>query len=188
MGILTIQASARSSGNTATLLSSVEEALRAEGHSIARVDLAQLRIGGCRGCFTCAESADEPGCILEDDAHRVFVEMMRADAILFATPLYMWSYAGPLKTLFDRTLCLARGYSTDEHRSFVEGVPAALLVSCGGGVDGNADAIQVLFPRVADYMKLDDRGVWVFPDCTEPERLPDGHPAMARRLAEALVA
>ena len=83
-----------------------------------------------------------------DDAQDVFHRMIVADGILFATPLYMWSYASHLKALLDRSLCLSRGYESPEHRSFVEGKRTALLVTCGGPIDGNADAIQTTFPAL----------------------------------------
>jgi multimeric flavodoxin WrbA len=187
MDVLTLLASPRGDGNTQAILSRVESALREEGRKIDRIDLTKLRIGGCRSCVACAESADEPGCVQMDDAQGVFAKMLAADAILFATPLYMWSYAGQLKPLLDRTLCLARKYGTAEHRSFVEGKPTALLVACGGGIENNADAIQIAFPRLADYLKLDDRGVWIFPNCTDAKRLPNTHGNQARELAGALM-
>ncbi len=187
MNVLTLLASPRSDGNTQAILGWVEGALREEGHKISRIDLTKFQIGGCKSCYACAESADEPGCVLMDDAQGVFEKMLAVDAILFATPLYMWSYAGQLKLLLDRTLCLARKYGTSEHRSFVEGKRTALLVACGGGVDGNADAIQIVFPRLAEYLKLDDRGVWIFPNCTDPKRMPNTHGNQARELAGALM-
>ena len=187
MQLLTLLASPRPEGNTAKILGWVETALADAGHTTDRIDLSKLEIGGCRSCFACEQSKDAPGCVLQDDAQGVFERMIAADAILFATPLYMWSYAAQLKTLLDRTLCLARGYTTAEHRSFVQGKPAALLVSCGGGIDGSADAIQQIYPRVADYMRLDDRGPWVFANCTTPEDLPAELKTKAQDLAAALV-
>jgi len=186
MNVLTLLASPRSDGNTAAILGWVEAALRREKHTVERIDLAKLQIGGCTSCFACASSDKEPGCVVMDDAQSVLERMVAANAILFATPLYMWSYAGQLKPLLDRTVCLARDYMGANHRSFVDGKPSALLVACGGPIDDNADAIQVVFPRLAGYLKLDDRGVWVFPNCSEPSRLPNTHGDRARELAKAL--
>jgi len=188
MDVLTLLASPRSDGNTDAILGWVESALQSAGHVIERVDLTKLQIAGCKSCYACNESDDAPGCVVMDDAQDVFTKMISADAILFATPLYMWSYAGQLKPLLDRTFCMVRDYLTPTHRSFVEGKRTALLVACGGGIEGNADAVQMVFPRLAGYLKLDDRGVWIFPNCTEPKRLPNTHGNKARELAEALVA
>jgi multimeric flavodoxin WrbA len=188
MNVLTLLSSPRSDGNTATVLGWVEDTLRRDKHTIERIGLADLHIAGCKACFACTESADEPGCALTDDGRQVLERMVAVDAILFATPLFMWSYAGQLKPLLDRTLCLARDYMGQNHRSFVAEKPAALLVTCGGPIERNADAVQLTFPRLAEYLKLDDRGVWVFPNCTEPSQLPNAHGQRARELARALAA
>ena len=186
MKIVTLLASPRIDGNTARILGWVEEALHKRGNRTERIHLGGLDIKPCRSCFACAESPDKPGCVLMDNAQEVFGRMMEADGILFASPLYMWSYASSLKALFDRSLCLSRNYATPQHRSFVEGKPAALLVTCGGPIEGNADAIQMIFPRFADYVKLDGRGVFVFPHCTEPANLPNTHGQKVHDLADAL--
>jgi len=186
MQIVTLLASPHADGNTATVAGWVEQSLRKHGHDTTQILLAEKQIAPCRGCHACAEHADEPGCIIQDDASSVFDQMIAADAILFATPLYMWGYAGSLKMLVDRSLCLARGYTTADHRSFVEGKPAALLVTCAGPIEGNADAIQEVFPRVADYLKLVNKGVFVFPHCTTPDKLPNTHGNLVHDLSYCL--
>ena len=186
MHIVSLLASPHHDGNTATVLGWVEDSLRNHGHRTTRIHLADKTIAPCRGCYACAESPDEPGCIIQDDAAPVFEQMVAADAILFATPLYMWSVAASLKLLIDRSLCLARGYATPDHRSFVEGKPGCLLVTCASGIENNADAVQLSFPRFTDYLKLVNKGVFVFPHCTTPDRLPNTHGKKAHEISYCL--
>lgn len=186
MNIITILGGPRTDGNTDRLLDWTERALKDWRHDVVRLNLAELTIHGCKSCFACTESEDEPGCVLSDDAPGVFAKMMEADAILFATPLYMWSYAAQLKALLDRSICLVKGYGDVDYRSFVQGKPAALLVSCGGPDEGNADLIRGLFPRYAEYTRLDNRGVFVFPHCTDVNMLPNTHGNESRELARSL--
>lgn len=186
MNIVTILGGPRTDGNTDRLLDWTERALKDWRHDVMRINLADLTIHGCKSCFACTESADEPGCVLSDDGPAVFAQMVAADAIVYATPLYMWGYAAQLKALLDRSICLVRGVGTAEYRSFVEGKPAALLVSCAGPDDGNADLIRKSFSRFADYTHLDDRGVFVFPHCTDVNMLPNSHGNQSRELARAL--
>ena len=61
MQVLTLLASPRPEGNTATILGWVETALKEAGHTTDRVDLSKLEIGGCKSCFACAQSPDVPG-------------------------------------------------------------------------------------------------------------------------------
>ena len=186
MNIVTILGGPRTDGNTDRLLDWTERALKDWRHEITRINLAELTVKGCRSCFACTESADEPGCVVQDDAPGIFAKMIEADAILYATPLYMWGYAAQLKALLDRSICLVRGYGGPDYRSFVEGKPSALLVSCAGPDDGNADLIRSSFPRFTDYTRLDNRGVFVFPHCTDVNMLPNTHGNESRELARAL--
>ena len=186
MHVLVLLGSPRPEGNTARILNWVERDLAEFGHTSERIDLASLSIKGCASCFACAESQDEPGCALADDAGPLFEKMMAADAIVYATPLYMWGVSAQTKALIDRSLCLVRGYQSPEHQSFLEGKPTALVLTCGGPEKGNAEAVTTMFPRFADFLKLDDRGVYVFPHCAEPRHLPNTHGTKAREIAERL--
>lgn len=186
MNIVTILGGPRTDGNTDRLLDWTERALKDWRHDVTRINLGELTVRGCTSCFACAESEDTPGCVLSDDGPTVFSKMVAADAILFATPLYMWSYASQLKALLDRSICLVKGHGGPEHRSFVQGKPTALLVSCGGPDEGNADLIRSLFPRYADYARLDNRGIFVFPHCTDVNMLPNTHGNESRELARCL--
>ena len=187
MNIVTVLGGPRTDGNTDRLLDWTERALKELHHEVTRINLAELTVNGCRSCFACRESADEPGCVVPDDVPGVFAKMIEADAIVYATPLYMWGFAAQLKALMDRSICLVRGYGGSEHRSFVEGKPAALLVACAGPEERNADLIQANFTRFANYTKLDDRGKFFFPLCTDVNMLPNTHGSLARELARALI-
>ena len=182
MRLITIFGGYRKQGNTSTVLGWMEEAAREAGHGAERIDLYDLRIEGCRGCYACTASRDEPGCVIDDDAHRVYAAMIEADAIVFGTPLYMWSYAGPLKTFLDRCYCLAVGFHKPDHFSLIEGKPSALVVAAGGSIRDNAEPIQTIFPRWAEYVKLDAKEPWILPKCTVPDKLGEEVKANARRL------
>ena len=86
MNIVTILGSPRTDGNTDRLLDWTERALKDWRHNVTRMNLADLTVHGCKSCFACTESVDEPGCVVLDDAPVVFEKMIEADAILFATP------------------------------------------------------------------------------------------------------
>jgi multimeric flavodoxin WrbA len=114
VNVVTVFASPRPKGNTNRILDWVERALEDGKHAVERIHLNPLEIKDCAACLACAESPDEPGCALHDDVPGVFERILAADAVVFASPLYMWGITGPLKMLFDRSLCLVRGR---EHRN-----------------------------------------------------------------------
>jgi len=187
MNVVTILASPRTEGNTERILGWVEGALKDGKHAVERIHLNPLDVKDCAACLACAESADEPGCAIHDDVPGVFDRIIAADAVVFASPLYMWGVTGPLKMLYDRSLSLVRGWGTPEHRSFIDGKRAAQLITCAGGDGDNTEPVTTSFSRLAYFLKADHRGTFVFPNCTEPAQMPNAHGNKARELARQLV-
>ena len=185
MNLLTIHGGPRSKGNTATILGWVEEDLRSAGHTVDHVEVSKLKIEGCRGCWACGKVLARPGCVLRDDALVVFEKMMAADAILIGSPLYMWGFPGQIKPLLDRFVCLVKD-TGPTYVSLVAGKRCALLVTCMGAETGNADVIQTIYGRIADYARLESAGVWIVPHCSEPDALGEQAREMARELARDL--
>ncbi|MBD3347790.1 MAG: NADPH-dependent FMN reductase [Candidatus Eisenbacteria bacterium] len=185
MKIVMLMGSPRPTGNTATVLEMVEESLAA-GHEIKRYDVAQLNIIGCRGCYACADSPNEPGCVQRDDATGILDEILGADAIVYATPLYMWGVASDLRALMERHFCLVKTYGSPAKKSLVQGKRIAMLVTAAGPAENNADAIQTVFDRFASYCECEVAGKFVLPGCSVTEGPGEDARTLAGRLAEAL--
>jgi len=182
MKIATILGSPRRNGNTAKVLSRFE-ALVTPGHEVDRVNVASHKVNGCLGCGKCRENRDEPGCVQKDDALPIFKRMMQADAIVYAAPLYCWDFPAQMKALIDRHFCLVKGYDTPDYKSFLEGKRVALLVTCDGPIEDNADVIQIVFDRVSDYGKCRTVGKYIVPSCTAPGAVDSKGAEVARRMA-----
>ncbi len=97
MNSLTLLGSARKKGNTATALGWVEDALTSMGHKVVRVYLHGKELNGCMGCGQCKQVTDTPGCVQKDDIPDILEQMVAADLILFASPLYFWGRAPRLR-------------------------------------------------------------------------------------------
>jgi len=182
MKIATILGSPRRNGNTADVLSRFE-ALVGRGHEVDRINVTSYKVNGCLGCGKCREILDEPGCAQKDDAVSIFKRMMRADAVVYAAPLYCWDFPAQMKALIDRHFCLVKGYGTPDYRSFLDGKPVALLVTCDGSLEENADVIQVVFDRVSDYAKCRTIGKYVVHSCATPGTLESAGAEIAGRMA-----
>jgi len=187
MNIVTIFGGPRLQGNTATVLGWVENALRHGGHSVERFNTNELEIKGCQSCFACAESTDEPGCVAQDGAQAIFQAMVGADAVVYASPLYMWSLSGQLKPFLDRTFCLVKDYGGPDYKSFVDGKQATLLMTCMGPIEGNAEWARDQFVQYAKYERYDLIEPWIIPGCSTPDKLTDEVKRQAAELAAKLV-
>jgi multimeric flavodoxin WrbA len=185
MKIITIFGSPRKKGNTAKVLSMFEGNVE-RMHEVERINIAQYKVGGCLGCLKCQERKGEPGCAQNDDALTIFDKMIQADAIVYASPLYCWSFTSQIKPLIDRHFCLVTGYGTPDHNSLIGGKPAALLVTCAGPIEGNCDAIQGIFSGFSDYTKLMAKGNFILPFCTTPDAIGDKGAELAENLARAI--
>ena len=185
MKIITVLGSPRKKGNTAHVLSMFENQIE-KNHEVERINITQHEVGGCIGCFKCKENASEPGCVQKDDALSIFDKMIRADAIVYASPLYCWSFTSQIKPLIDRHFCLVSGDGTKDHDSLINGKPAALLVTCAGPIEGNCDAIRSIFTGLSDYLKLKSKGHYILPFCTTPDAIGDEGAAVAAELAKAI--
>jgi multimeric flavodoxin WrbA len=132
MNILAISCSPRRNGNTVTIL---EEALRGAQDAKAEVELYSVSgkmIQPCDGCRSCASTAM---CHITDDMQELYDKMVRADGIIFGTPIYFWGMTGQAKTIMDRTIAL-----NQPGRNLTNKV-AGVVVVCGslGLVDALKD-------------------------------------------------
>lgn len=187
MKIMTILGSPRRRGNTAAALDIFEAAMREAKHKVERVVLGDVTVKPCVSCWTCMKSQDAPGCAIKDDAPKLFERMMAADAIVYATPLYCWSFTAQMKALIDRHVCMVKGFESAKHRSFLAGKKTALLVTCEGPIENNADLIPTMFQRMAkDYMLMKSAGTFVITGCgMEPGSLPAGAEKIVKKMIKA---
>lgn len=183
MKVLSIFGGPRKNGNTATVLSWVEEELSKVGREVERVNTVDHSVGGCIGCMSCQEFPDEPGCVQEDDALSIFEKMINSDVILYSCPLYCWSFPAQLKALIDRHFCLVTGYDAGQPKSLIQDRRTALLVTCAGPVENNADLITEGFQRFSKYLLAQAMGELIVPLCTTPEALGEDIRSQASKFA-----
>jgi len=182
--VLTIMGSPRMSGNTSTVLGWLEDELKKRGHEVERVNVAGKKIGGCLSCYKCQGPDMQFQCIQGDDATKILEKLKTVDAIVVGTPLYCWSFTGQLKPFLDRMLSQSKNYMTPEHTSSIEGKPIALVVTCAGPIEDNADLLPQIFGRMARFLKADLIDALVVPGCTDKPS--EGAEANARKLASAI--
>lgn len=97
--VLVVSASLRSKSNSHALALAFAEGAREAGNKVQVVGLRGKDIGFCRGCLACQRGM---ACPIDDDACAIVEQVIVADAIAFATPVYFYEMAGQLKTLLDR--------------------------------------------------------------------------------------
>ncbi len=185
MNVLTILGSPRLEGNTAKVLVDFET-LIGSLYDVTRIDLARLNLIGCQACQACQATGQPGDCVQPDDGPQVLGQIVAADAVVYASPLYAWGFSAQMKALIDRHYCFVSGYGTDWFTSRLEGKPIALLVTCGGPIAGNADLVREMFARLAAYGQSRIFGTYILPHCTEPAALGERATELARRMESDL--
>ena len=101
--ILLLSSSPRRHGNSDRLCDEFLRGAREAGHDAEKISLRDCRIGYCTGCGVCYDTRT---CPQRDDAAQIVGNMIAADVIVLATPVYFYTMSAQMKTLIDR--CCAR--------------------------------------------------------------------------------
>jgi multimeric flavodoxin WrbA len=175
--ILLLSGSPRKNGNTGRLASAFAEGAAAVGKTVKSFRVADLKIGGCRGCEHCF--THKGVCVQSDDMPPILGGLRKADALVLASPVYYFGVTAQLKLVIDRFFALIQ-----------EGMAvkrAALLMTCGDRADAAAASSISMFRQISDYQKWEEAGIIVVPGLHHPGEI-EGRPELeqAKRLGESI--
>lgn len=187
MNILVVQGGARKKGNTALVLSLVEQELQKGGHGVTRIYLHGKNMHGCMGCKACKKKPDEIGCVQNDDVLPILQEMLVSDVVIFSSPLYFWGVNAQLKTVIDRMYSLYTGAYTQKHNSLLARKKLALAMTGGAEWLDNAECAFTAFRRMMPYFKTVYGGGLYIGKCTTPEKMAPSVPQQVAQFVQTLV-
>ena len=97
-----------------TYLSTLKGMLESKGHDVTQLDLRDLELRYCTGCFGCW--VKDPGeCLFEDESIAVRRAVIHSDYTLWAAPLRMGFPSALLKKAMDKFLPLIHPYFEVDH-------------------------------------------------------------------------
>jgi putative sterol carrier protein/putative NADPH-quinone reductase len=100
---------------TFRMLEALLAGMRDAGAETELVQLAELDLRQCTGCYTCWVRT--PGvCIHDDGMDRASQALADADLVVFGTPLYHYSMTGLMKVFLDRLLPRAEPWLVEDPR------------------------------------------------------------------------
>jgi len=126
--ILGIAGSPVKEGNTEALLKETLRALASDPGIETRVlNLSGLEIAGCRHCNWCIKNqTPDKFCSIADGMEEIYPALLKADAIILATPVHIGRMSGLMANLIDRMRVFVYG---NLHRGkLTDKVGAALVV------------------------------------------------------------
>lgn len=163
MKIVILQGSPNIDGSTAILVEEFSRGAREAGHEVVRIDVARERVEPCIGCVRCGY---EGPCMQRDGMDAIRGEILSADMLVFATPLYYYGMTAQLKTVFDR-FCSANASITRKR------LKSALLAVAWNADDWTFDALAAHYRTLVRYLNMEDCGMVLGAGC--------GTSAMTRR-------
>jgi multimeric flavodoxin WrbA len=138
MATLVVWASPNENGLTASAKNSILAGINDAGGEADVVHLNKCNLKHCLGCGNGWGNCKSEGqCIIPDDFASIYDKIMKADRIVWITPVYWHDLAENLKCLLDR---LRRCETAHNH--FIRG-KRNLLIACAGGT--GRGAIQCLY-------------------------------------------
>jgi multimeric flavodoxin WrbA len=184
MNILILMGSPRLQGNTAELCKPFMEEMNANGAQVRYVTLADREIKPCKGCYACQEISGDYGCCQTD--HMPVADILWADLIVLATPIYAWYCAAPMKNVLDRHYGFNKYYGSVEG-SLWAGKKVALLATHGYNGAYATDPFEMGIRRLCKHSGLTYLGLYSVRDTDNlasfqtPEAV-EGARAFARSL------
>ncbi len=147
MNVLILQGSPRANGNTAWMAEEYRKAAQAAGHSVTVVDVSHKKIAGCMACEYChGKGAGE--CIQKDDMQELYPLLAKADALVFAAPIYYFALSAQIQAPIQRIYCMNKPGNLKK---------TALLVSSYS--PGVYDGALGEYHGIISYWGVEDTGV-----------------------------
>lgn len=109
-------------GNTSQMIAMLRRNLTEAGFEVDEVFLSRHKIQYCTGCGMCL---DKGACWIKDDYKALAARVLAADAVILASPVYVFNVTAQMKTFLDRSL----GFGHRPRESWKPGL--AVSVSAG---------------------------------------------------------
>ncbi len=156
MRVCILFGSLRGSSNTALLLEPFMEELREFGADVEHITLRDKHIEPCTACWTCQDIFEGPGCPKEDDMEEIYEAVLRADFIIFATPIYSWYCTPPMKAVMERLVyTMNKYYGETEGPCLWEGKRCGLVTACGYEIEEGAGVFEEGLRRYSKHSNLE---------------------------------
>lgn len=160
MKVLALSSSPRKDGNSRLLAQAVLDGAAAAGHEVEMVDLADVVTAPLRDCRVCRR--DDGACSIADGYERLILDqVVPADAVVYATPLYWYGISGQLKIFIDRIFCYMKSDYPDWKavRDGLIGTRMVVAVSSEESYPGAVGGVTAQMQEYARYTHNDLVGV-----------------------------
>lgn len=176
MKILVLTGSPRRNGNSNTLATHFIRGAEEAGHTVVRYDAGLDEVSPCMACNACGMNGD---CVIDDGFDTVRENIVDADCVVFATPMYYFGMSAQLKAVIDR-------FYSINGRIHVR-KKSCLIVTYADSNPKEEEPIRRHYDLLLEYLGWTNAGVLVAPGMW-PEGAVNGtdYPAKAYEMGKSL--
>lgn len=159
MKILVLESSGNVMGSSNMLAGEFIRGAEENGHEVTVYNVMRKNIKPCLGCGHCGMSG---ACVLQDDYENELKPLIiKTDMIVFAMPVYYYSWPAQLK------VCVDRFYSFNEELAAMH-KKTVLLSVAWDDTDTVFTVTEAFYKQLCDYMQLEDCGMVLGRGCGTP--------------------
>lgn len=147
MKIVVLNGSPRINGNTSFLVENFKKGAESVNHIVEVLQVGTMKINGCMACEYCYEKGNGE-CVIKDDMQKVYNSVKDADMVVFASPVYYWSFSGQLQSTISRFYSIGKPQKAKKY---------AMLLSSGS--PDVYDALICQFRDIVDYFEAENLGI-----------------------------
>lgn len=181
MKVLVLNGSPKKQSDTMELtkafLKGIEGATKAE---IEILNIIDMNIKPCRGCFGCWAKKDGK-CVIADDQNLILEKYRKANIVIWSFPLYCYGFPSHIKAVLDRMIPLVKmdmvekdgevRHVSNESCKIVDNQKTVVIVGAGfPNSQGNFDGIQITCD------KCFHKAITIFVPETPMMNVPDAKP------------
>lgn len=163
--ILVVVGGGRANGNTKKLADAFVKGAKDANHNVEIVSLSKAQVNGCIGCNACRFGKP---CVQKDDFNDLVPQILEADLIVFASPLYFWTISAKLKAFIERFYCIAQEDENPPYGRY-EKYPikdSALLMTAADDLFWTFEQARSYYQfAIVNYIGFNDKGMLLAGGC-----------------------
>ena len=149
MKIVVLNGSPHIDGATSDMVKAFMKGAQEKGHELVIFNAAHMNIRGCLGCEYCRNKG-KGVCVQKDDMHKIYPEILSADMVVFASPIYYFTLSAQLQAVIHRT------YAIDIPKK----VKKVALILSSGSKFVYGPAITQYYQSIVEYWGVENAGIF----------------------------
>jgi len=139
--IVAINASPRTTWNTATLVREAAKGAESKGAEVVTFDLYKLeKYSGCISCFGCKLPEHKGVCICKDGLSPILEEIRSADGLILGTPNYLGDVSAAFRALYERLIFQSLTYKVEQMSYNERQIPVLMIMT--------SNAAEEFYPQI----------------------------------------